>query len=46
MFFNENISPERKETQKIQIMNKELFFLEKLAEAYQTYDASVVEDFF
>ncbi len=45
MCFNENNNPERKETQKIQIMNKELFFLEKLAEAYQTYDASVIKDY-
>ena len=26
-------------------MNREIDFLEKLAEAYQTYDASVVEDY-
>lgn len=45
MCFNENNNPERKETQKIQIMNKELNFLEKLAEAYQTYDASVIKDY-
>ena len=45
MFFNETSTLHEKRNQKILIMNREIDFLEKLAEAYQKFDISIIENY-